>query len=142
MDEFGHPRFGGVSGAVASDITKKLGIEARAQISGYYPRSGKCRSYDRRLTATLADKVVDLLLREEYGQMPVLSKIVHFPELEEFNTTSIDMGSIGNKPLAEEYYDIQKFKFTDTYIHFLEHVLGKPQLLEFKYDFPVVIPKF
>jgi len=142
VDEFGHPRFGGVSGVVASDITKKLGIEARAQISGYYPRAGKCRSYDRRLTATLADKVVDLLLREDYGQMPVLSKIVTFPELEEFNTKSIDMGAIGNKPLSDDYYDIQSFKFTDAYVDFLEHILGKAHLPEFKYDFPVVIPKY
>jgi len=142
LDEFGHPRFGGISGIIASDITQKLGIEARAQISGYYPRAGKCRSYDRRLTATLADKVVDLLLREEYGRMPVLSKIVTFPELEEFNTSSVDMGAIGNKPLSKDYYDVQKFKFTEAYINYLEYILGKPQLFEFKYDFPVVIPKF
>ena len=140
LDEFGHPRFGGISGIIASDISKKLGIEARAQISGYYPRAGKCRSYDRRLTATLADKVVDLLLREEYGQMPVLSKVVTFPELEEFNTSSIDMGAIGNKPLSKDYYDIQAFKFKAAYVDYLEHILGKTQLLEFKYDFPIVIP--
>ena len=34
VDEYGHPRFGGVSGIVASEITSRLGLEARAQISG------------------------------------------------------------------------------------------------------------
>ncbi|MDD3876916.1 MAG: 6-phosphofructokinase [Bacteroidales bacterium] len=141
VDEFGHPRFGGISGVIASEITNKLGIEARAQISGYYPRSGKCRSYDRRLTGALADKVVDLLLREEYGQMPVMKNIVPFVELEEFNTSSIDMGAIGNKPLPEDYYDIQAFNFTDAYVDFLQNFLGQICINEFKYNFPIVIPE-
>ena len=140
VDEYGHPRFGGVSGVIASEISAKLGIEARAQISGYQPRSGHCRHYDRRLTSTLADKVVDLLLREDYGQMPVMSKIVPFVELEEFNTTSIDMGAVGNKALSADYYDINKFSFTDAYSDFLGNILGKPEYEEFRYDFPVVIP--
>jgi 6-phosphofructokinase len=140
VDEYGHPRFGGVSGVVASEISQKLGIEARAQISGYYARSGHCRHYDRKLTATLADKVVDLLLREEYGQMPVMKIITPHVELEEFNTTSIDMGAVGNKPLSDDYYDIGKFSFTPAYNDFLSNILEKPTYDEFRYDFPVVIP--
>ncbi|MDT8308989.1 MAG: 6-phosphofructokinase [Bacteroidales bacterium] len=141
LDEYGHPRFGGISGVIASDISKNLGIEARAQITGYYARSGYCRKYDRRLTQTLADKVVDLLLREEYGQMPVLKKIVPFQELEEYNTTSIDMGTIGNKSLPEEYFDLNKYQFSDAYINFLENILQRMRFTDFEYDFPVVIPK-
>lgn len=141
VDEYGHPRFGGISGTVASEITNRLGIEARAQITGYYPRSGECRLYDRRLTATLADKVVDLLLREDYGKMPVLKSIVSYPELEEFNTTSIDMGNVGNKPLSEQYYDLEEFQFTDAYHDFMWHILGDRRFWDFKYDFPVVIPE-
>lgn len=141
VDEYGHPRFGGVSGVVASEISAKLGIEARAQITGYYARSGHCRHYDRRLTSTLADKVVDLLLREDYGHMPVINKIVPHFELEEFNTSSIDMGAVGNKPLSEDYYDINKFRFTDAYVDFLTNILEKPVFEEFKYDFPVVLPE-
>ena len=140
VDEYGHPRFGGISGIIASEISKKLGIEARAQISGYYARAGHCRHYDRRLTATLADKVVDLLLREDYGQMPVLKKIVPFMELVEFNTDSIEMGTIGNKPLSDEYYNIEKFAFTDAYLDFLGNILEQPNMEDFRYDFPVVIP--
>ncbi len=141
VDEYGHPRFGGVSGVVASEISKKLGIEARAQISGYFARSGHCRHYDRRLTTTLADKVVDLLLREDYGQMPVMKKIVPLVELEEFNTVSIDMGAVGNKPLSEDYYDINKFSFTPAYMDFLTHILQQPQFGEFRYNFPLVLPE-
>jgi 6-phosphofructokinase 1 len=141
VDEYGHPRFGGVSGIVASEISKRLGIEARAQITGYYARSGHCRHYDRRLTSTLADKVVDLLLREDYGQMPVMNKIVPLIELEEFNTSSIDMGAVGNQPLPPDYYNIDKFSLTTAYEDFLSLILEKPDFEEFKYDFPVVIPE-
>ena len=63
-DEYGHKRFGGVSGVIASEISKRLNIPSRSQISGYYPRSGFCCEYDRQLTSALADKVLDLLIRQ------------------------------------------------------------------------------
>ncbi|MDE7338882.1 MAG: 6-phosphofructokinase, partial [Bacteroidales bacterium] len=122
-DEYGHARLGGISGVIAHEVSKRLGLDARAQISGYYARSGECREYDRRLTATLGDKVVDLLLREDYGQMPVLNKVACYNELEEFNTSSIDMGSIGNKPLSDSYYDSNMFHVTDAYRDFLNHIM-------------------
>ncbi|MDR3046704.1 MAG: 6-phosphofructokinase [Bacteroidales bacterium] len=140
LDEYGHPRFGGISGTIASEINKKLGIEARGQISGYIPRSGKCSEYDRRLTSTLADKVVDLLLRQEYGKMPVMRNIVDYSELEEYHTEAIDMGNIGNFPLPELYYNANDFSFTEQYIDFLTHIIGEPFRMEFNHIFPVVIP--
>lgn len=139
-DEYGHKRFGGVSGVVASEISNKLGISARSQISGYYPRSGYCSEYDAQLTATLADKVLDFLLREDYGKMPVLRKIVDKDNLEEFNTGSIDMGAIGNQPLQDVYYNTNEFTFTDAYVDFLKYILGNPFLPEFGYHFEKVKP--
>ena len=62
-------------------------------------------------------------------------------ELEECYTTSIDMGTVGNRPLSEEYYNIDKFSFTDAYHDFLGNVLEVPNLEDFRYDFPVVIPE-
>lgn len=137
-DEYGHARLGGVSGVVAREISQRLGYDARTQITGYIARSGECREYDRRLTAALADKVTDLLLRNAYGQMPVLSKVVHCNELEEFNTTSIDMGSIGNIPLPEVYYDKDKFNVNEAYCDFLSHVMEPIPELRFESDFPVI----
>ncbi len=136
VDEYGHPRFGGISGIISSDITKKLGIEARSQITGYYARSGECRYFDRRLTAALADKVADLLIREDYGRMPVLNKIVKIGELEEFNTSSIDMGQIGNRQLQNDYYNINEFNFTPAYMDFLSYIMEPLHTIDFNYDFP------
>ena len=140
-DEYGHARLGGISGVIAHEVSKRLGLDARAQISGYYARAGECREYDRRLTATLGDKVVDLLLREDYGQMPVLNKVACYNELEEFNTSSIDMGSIGNIPLSENYYDSNMFHVTDAYRDFLNHIMEPMHFMKFDFDFPVVLPK-
>jgi 6-phosphofructokinase 1 len=140
LDEYGHPRFGGISGIIASEISKKTGIEARGQISGYIPRSGKCYEYDRRLTSTLADKVVDLLLREDYGKMPVMRKIVPYCELEEFHTDAIEMGNIGNFPLPAPYYNHNEFQFSEQYVDFLINIIGEPYRMEFNHQFPVVIP--
>lgn len=141
LDEYGHPRFGGISGVIASEINKKLGIEARGQISGYIPRSGRCYDYDRRLTSTLADKVVDLLLREDYGKMPVMKDVVPYNELEEFHTGAIEMGNIGNFPLPELYYNANEFAFTDQYTDFLKNIIGEPYRMEFSTKFPIVIPQ-
>ena len=69
-----------------------------------------------------------------------MSRIVPNVELEEFNTASIDMGAVGNKPLPADYYDVNKFSFTHAYSDFLSNILGKPEYDEFKYDFPVVLP--
>lgn len=140
-DEYGHKRFGGVSGVVASEISNKLGISARSQISGYYPRSGNCNTYDAKLTSALADKALDLLLREEYGKMPVMNKMVAVNGLEEYNTTAIDMGTVGNQPLQDIYYNSNEFKFTDAYVDFLKNILGEPYLPSFGYEYKKVFPE-
>ncbi len=140
QDEYGHARLGGVCGKIASEISAKLHIDARAQMTGYYPRSGRCSSYDRRFTQALADKATDLLLREEYGQMPVLNKVCNIDDLEEFNCSTIDMGKIGNRPLPMEYFDSERFEFTDMYKDFLSHIIGEPEVPTFHTNFPKVEP--
>jgi|LZCG01.1.fsa_nt_gb 6-phosphofructokinase 1 len=137
VDEYGHPRLGGISGVIAHELTKITGIDSRPQISGYYARSGSCRKYDRRLTMTLADKIVDLLLREDYGKMPVMRQVVDYLEVEEFYTKAIDMGNVGNKPLPMDYFDEKTFSFTPAYYDFLTKVMRH---LRFKEFVPEMIP--
>jgi len=71
----------------------------------------------------------------------VMKNLVPYVELEEFNTTAIDMGKVGNKPLPDDYFDANTFSFTDAYRNFLEIVMEKPEFEDFLYDFPVVIPE-
>ena len=140
VDEYGHPRFGGISGVIASEIEKYTSIQARAQNIGYYARSGDCLNYDKRLVGVLADKVVDLLLREDYGRMPVLSKLSTYPELEEYNVSTVDMGKIGNKSLPREYYDMDEFHFNEKYTDFMSYFIDKPKKARLDYFFPKVKP--
>lgn len=142
VDDYGHPRFGGVSGVIASEITKATGIDARAQNLGYLARSGDCRNYDRRLVSALADKVVDLMIREDYGKMPILSKLSTYQELEVYNTDTIDMGNIGNQSLPEIYYDINDFQFNERYVDFLSYFIDKPKQIRFDHNFPKVKPLY
>lgn len=139
-DEYGHPRLGGISGVIASEISKKLKIDARAQIIGYYARSGKCYEYDRKLTVALADKMLDFLLREDFGKMPVMKKIVSYPYVEEYNTTAIEMGDVDNLPLPLDYYNPLEFQMAESYFDFLYHILGHIEKYEFKYNYPKVYP--
>jgi|AntRauTorcE11898_2_1112593.scaffolds.fasta_scaffold00065_7 6-phosphofructokinase 1 len=141
MDEYGHPRFGGISGVIASEISRSTGVDARAQIAGYYPRSGTCRKYDRKLTLTLADKVVDLLLREDYGKMPVMKEVLPYIELEEFHTKAIDMGNVGNQPLQMDYYNEENFSFTEAYHDFLTKIVRRLRFKEFLPELKKVQPR-
>ena len=72
--------------------------------------------------------------------MPVLNQMVTEPYLEEYNMSTVDMGSIGNQPLQQVYYDEAHFTFTDAYVDFLRNILGEPYLPSFGYDFPKVTP--
>jgi len=140
IDEFGHPRFGGISSVIANEIEKRTGIQARGQITGYFARSGECSKYDKRFVNILADRVLDLLIRKDYGKMPVLGKLTNMVEIEEYNTFTIDMGQIENKSLPSGYYDPEKFDFNSSYMDFLGHILKKPRGFLFDYNFPKVQP--
>lgn len=137
-DEFGHPAFGGVSGVVAADIKKKTGLPAKGVVTGFYARSGICGDFDRKLTGVLADRVQDLLLRQEYGKMPVLDKVQPDIKLEVQNTKAIDLGEVGSYPLPEVYYDEVAFNFTNSYLEFLSSVIGKSETQVFDYPYQKV----
>jgi 6-phosphofructokinase 1 len=139
-DEFGHPRFGGISSIIANEIEKRTGIQARGQITGYFARSGECSKYDKRFVNILADRVLDMLIRKDYGKMPVLSRHTKMNEIEEYNTLTIDMGQIENKSLPGIYYDSENFDFHKSYMDFLGHILKKPRGFLFDYNFPKVEP--
>jgi hypothetical protein len=50
------------------------------------------------------------------------------------------MGDIGNLPLQDIYYNVDKFQFTDAYTDFISHIVGHRHFPRFDHDFPVVIP--
>ncbi len=140
-DEFGHPAFGGVSGLVAADIKKKTGLPAKGVVTGFYARSGACGDFDRNFTGVLADRVKDLLLRKEYGKMPVLNEIRTNFNMSFQNTKAVDLSEVVTFQLPKEYYDEELFNFTDSYVDFLSTVIGKEDHEVYDYPFPRVSKK-
>lgn len=140
-DEYGCPSYGGISKVIASEIEQKTGIQARAQSTGYYARSGDCRKYDKRLCGLLADKMTDLLLREDFGNMIVLNKLSTYQEIEEYNTGTVSLNQISLKAVPDYYYDAENFHFNERYWDFISYFVERPKGIYFNYNFPKVQPK-
>ena len=139
VDEYGHSRLEGSAGSSHPEI--QLGIEARAQISrgtllmlrtlpeihalppSELPLATCCR----------------LLIREDYGQMPVLKKIVPFMAMEEFNTTfGLIREPLEIKPSGiQRWYNIENLTFYMLrYKYFLRNILEQPNIEDFNNHFP------
>ncbi|MBI5218040.1 MAG: 6-phosphofructokinase [Bacteroidia bacterium] len=140
-DEFENPRYGGISTIIAAEIERSTGIQARAQTTSYYARSGECRKYDKRLCGLLADKMIDVLLREDYGKMIVLNKLSTYQEIEEYNTGTINLKEITCKTVPGYYYDPDNFHFNEKYYDFISYFVEKPKGIYFNYNFPRALTK-
>ncbi len=127
MDAYGHPRLGGISGKIASEITAQLDIDARCQILGYLPRSGQASAYDKQLTTILGNKVGEMILMKKFGEMPVLKEIDPLNQLNFNSVQTMPIEKIGNQPLpVRDYYNEFSFKIKEAYLDFLSILLGKP----------------
>jgi len=69
IDEFGHPRLGGISRVLERLIQENTGLEARSVILGHLQRGGSPTAFDRILAMRLATKAVELLKEGKFGQM-------------------------------------------------------------------------
>lgn len=61
VDEFGHPRLGGISSLLAEEISKRTGIEAREVVLGHLLRGGPPSAFDRVYATRLGVAAVDLI---------------------------------------------------------------------------------
>ncbi|HKM75331.1 MAG TPA: ATP-dependent 6-phosphofructokinase [Candidatus Bathyarchaeia archaeon] len=72
IDEFGHPRLGGIGEHLAKELEKRVGIETRAVVLGHVARGGAPSAYDRVLATRLGVAAVDALKDGEYNVMVCL----------------------------------------------------------------------
>ncbi|HBX52278.1 MAG: hypothetical protein A2275_10180 [Bacteroidetes bacterium RIFOXYA12_FULL_35_11] len=140
-DEFNNLRYGGISSLVAEEIERHTGIQARAQQTAYYSRSGDCRKYDKRLCGLFADKMIDVLLREDYGTLIVVSKLSTYQEIEEYNMGTIPLSTLEPFNVPAQYYDQENFHFNEKYFDFISYYAERPKGIYFNYNFPKVLPK-
>lgn len=65
-------RLGGISGIIASQLEKILNVECRVVVLGHLQRGGTPTAFDRWLATRFGAKAVDLILKEDFGNMVAL----------------------------------------------------------------------
>ena len=81
VDEFGHPRLGGIGFHLAREIEKKMNIETRVVVLGHLQRGGSPVAFDRVLATRYGVAAIDLVCEKNFGHMVALrgNQIVSIP---------------------------------------------------------------
>ena len=72
LDEFGHPRLGGIGHALEREIEQRTGYETRATVLGHVQRGGSPTAFDRVLATRLGLAAVEAAHAGEWGSMIAL----------------------------------------------------------------------
>jgi phosphofructokinase-like protein len=81
LDQFGHPRLGGIANILAPEIERRTGFETRVTILGHVQRGGTPTAFDRVLATRFGIAAIDAVHDGAFGQMVALSadRIVRVP---------------------------------------------------------------
>ncbi|MBV9661202.1 MAG: 6-phosphofructokinase [Acidimicrobiales bacterium] len=81
VDQFGHPRLGGIANVLAEEIEQRTGFETRVTILGHVQRGGTPTAFDRVLATRFGVAAIDAVHDEAFGQMVALQadRIVRVP---------------------------------------------------------------
>ncbi len=72
VDEFGHPRLGGIGYALEREIEERTGYETRATVLGHVQRGGTPTAFDRVLATRLGLAAIDAAHEGRWGMMAAL----------------------------------------------------------------------
>ena len=72
VDEFGHPRLGGIGHTLEQEIERRTGFETRATVLGHVQRGGTPTAFDRVLATRLGLAAVDAVHDQRWGTMVAL----------------------------------------------------------------------
>jgi phosphofructokinase-like protein len=78
LDEFGHPRLGGIGQQLEREIEQRTGFETRATVLGHVQRGGTPTAFDRVLATRLGLAAIDAAHDGAWGMMTAL----HSTEIE------------------------------------------------------------
>jgi 6-phosphofructokinase 1 len=81
LDDFGHPRLGGIGNVVAEEIEARTGFESRVTILGHTQRGGSPSAFDRVLATRFGTAAVGAVHDGDFGQMVALQgrQVVRVP---------------------------------------------------------------
>jgi 6-phosphofructokinase 1 len=101
VDEFGHPRLGGVTFLLTEEIEKRTGLETREIVLGHTLRGGAPSAFDRVFATRLGVATVDFIKKGMSDVMPALrgNNIVQVPVRDALRLKPLDMDllSIGRE---------------------------------------------
>jgi 6-phosphofructokinase 1 len=72
VDEFGHPRLGGIGHQLEREIESRTGFETRATVLGHVQRGGTPTAFDRVLATRLGLAAIDAAHEGKWGMMAAL----------------------------------------------------------------------
>jgi phosphofructokinase-like protein len=78
LDEFGHPRLGGIGQQLEREIEARTGLETRTTVLGHIQRGGTPTAFDRVLATRLGLAAIDAAHAGQWGMMTAL----HATEIE------------------------------------------------------------
>jgi 6-phosphofructokinase 1 len=76
LDEFGHPRLGGIGHQLEREIEARTGFETRATVLGHVQRGGSPTAFDRVLATRLGLAAIDAAHDGAWGMMTALHSTV------------------------------------------------------------------
>jgi 6-phosphofructokinase 1 len=99
VDQFGHPRLGGIGEHVAHEIEQRTGFETRVSALGHVQRGGSPTAFDRVLATRFGCFAADLVHDGRFGQMASLDgvEIVEVP---------LESAVTELKTVPQELYDL------------------------------------
>ena len=88
VDQFGHPRLGGIANVLATEIEARTGFETRVTILGHIQRGGTPTAFDRVLATRFGIAAIEAVHDRAFGQMVALraDEIVRVPLAEALTT--------------------------------------------------------
>ncbi|MGH9298572.1 MAG: ATP-dependent 6-phosphofructokinase [Acidimicrobiales bacterium] len=72
IDQFGHPRLGGIGNTVADEIERRTGFESRVTILGHVQRGGTPSAFDRVLATRFGAAAAEAVHDAAWGEMVAL----------------------------------------------------------------------
>jgi len=92
LDEFGHPRLGGIASFLVEEIGKRTGIEAREVVLGHLLRGGPPSAFDRVFATRVGEAAVDLIKQGKSDVMLALkgNSIVAVPVEKALKSKAVD----------------------------------------------------
>jgi phosphofructokinase-like protein len=81
VDQFGHPRLGGIANVIAPEIEKRTGFETRVTVLGHIQRGGTPTAYDRVLATRFGVAAAEAVHDQAWDHMVALQagEIVRVP---------------------------------------------------------------